>query len=119
MLKKGCYQQEGYGTRSNISGKGGVEFSLTKSQGDGEGGGKACIPSSIPRGAHTSLRCRKRGGDGVEGATKKEVRRRRRKAARQKRKDYYDLGAFYGRPTTCILLNFAQSLHQCDNHSLW
>ncbi len=71
------------------------------------------------RSARPRARERRRSREAGEGCTSREVKRRRRRANKQKRKEYYDLGCFYGRPTTCILLNFAQSLHQCDNHSLW
>ena len=68
------------------------------------------------------LVCRKREGmaeDGEAVPTAREKRKRRRKAVRQKRKEYYELGAFYGKPATFILLNLAQRLQQADNHSIW
>ena len=72
-----------------------------------------------------SDRCAWTGGVRIElkptqiGLLAERPKKRRRKAVRLKRKEYYELGAYYGKPTTFIMLSLAQRLQQADSHSIW
>ena len=65
--------------------------------------------------------CRRRSDSGsVDNLSRGgEARRQRRKRLRQCRKDYYSLGAFWGRPATLTMLKFAQTQKQEDLRFFW